>query len=178
MTILIFVNNNQSLILISLSGLSFLFILVQSFYALRSLNTSLIRANYYKRREYFLVKSIYLGANFVKLCFKSSDIEDSKDFSIFLIDLIWTIMEVYWALILFFFCFRIKMGFYEFFEGMLDVDNITHRVYFKPGIVLEIYGLKMKDQPEGVVVEPSFPIIMEKKKVQGSLNDKNNQKVQ
>ena len=178
MTILIFVNKNQSIVLISLSGLSFLSIILQAFYALRSLNTSLVRSNSGKHGTYFFVKCIYIGVNCVKLCFKSSDIQESKDFSLFLIDLLWTIFEAYWSLILYMFCQRVKIGTYEFFEGVLDSENATQRINLKTALILETYGLKLKNPPQNEdFIDSSFPIISENRSVKGHFNAKEVQKV-
>ena len=171
MTILIFVNKSQSMVLVSFAGLSFVAIILQSFYALRSLNTSLSKANYSKHRSYLISKALYISINSLKLCFQTSDLQYLKDFSLFLIDLVWTIFEAYWAFVLYIFCYKISIGFYEHFEGILEGDSITHRMIFKEAIIIEVYGKKITKSD--IEFEPSFPLcIYEQKKNKVVLNEK------
>lgn len=162
MTILIFVNKNQTILFISFSGLSFFSIVLQAFYALRSLNTSLSKYNYHKHRTYFFMKILYLLINCIKLCLKTYDIYDLKDFALFIIDLTWTCMEAYWSLVLFMFFRRIKAGFYELFEGFLGDESPTRLVQYFSAIVLEIKGQKIKEKPS--IIDPSFILPPENKK--------------
>ena len=148
MTILIFVNKSQSVLFISFSGVSFLAIILQSFYALRSLNTNLSKMNYHKHRSYVMVKAVYISLNCIKLCFKTTDLHDPKDFSLYGIDLIWTMMEAYWWIILYLFCYRINLGYYDFFEGVFEMDNATSSAMLKKAIIIEVDGRKVKEIKE------------------------------
>lgn len=177
MTILIFVNKDQSIILISFSGLSFFSVMIQAFYALRSLNTSFTKQNYPKHRTYLLTKIAYLCINSLKICFKTDDLSDKKDFCLFFIDLAWTFLEAYWAMVLFLFCYKIKFGFYDLFEGFLDEDVASNRALYKNAIVLEIYGTRVRNfKGKTHEIDPSFPVIIEKK-TKSCAKDKNLKKV-
>lgn len=178
MTILIFVNKDQSIILISFSGLSFFSVMIQAFYALRSLNTSFTAHNYPKHRTYLLTKLAYLCINSLKICFKTDDISDKKDFCLFFIDLAWTFCEVYWAMVLFLFCYKVKVGFYELFEGFLDEEVATNRALYRNAIVLEIWGARVrnfKGNPKDL--DPCYPVIIEKKTKNLAKEGKNLKKV-
>ena len=76
------------------------------------------------------------------------------------------------------FCQRVKIGTYEFFEGVLDSENATQRINLKTALILETYGLKLKNPPQNEdFIDSSFPIISENRSVKGHFNAKEVQKV-
>ena len=159
-TILLFLKPLATIVDYSFNAIILSAIFSQCFNALKSLNYGFLKNDYKIHKKYLCSKILFLTANLVKLsvlirlnCSVISEDENCLADQIdaqFCVDLVWTLFEIYLALVVYSFCTKVNKGFYgpiggaPIFQDMNNVDNVEPYM-LKLAYPLEVKGVKAKN---------------------------------
>ena len=120
----------------------------QSFHGLRALNIGSSKQTYFFHRSYLKSKLIFIFMNLIRLAVndkydctilnQDNDCKRKTQFN-FAIDLLWSCVDLYFALIIYFFCRKVLRGDFESHGANLEEIEIC-----KMGIIKEVFGKRFK----------------------------------
>ena len=159
--LLIFLKDTCTLFDYIFDGEVILFIIIQSFHGLLTLNTGYQRDHYPIHRKYLLSKIYFFVSNILKLAMKprlncfflkhlnTTECVKSQLDGFFCVDLIWTLFELYFITVVYTVGLRVRTGFYEPQGGSFVYLNLEGAVFCTKAIDLEVNGVKTieKGQP-------------------------------
>ena len=129
-------------------GLDLLSLIYQAIRSIISLNSGYNRLEFKIHVHYFISKIFFVLLNFNKLFLKpqikcENEVSYRFCFNNYLndaywVDLIWTIFEVYFIIVVYSFCVRAYRG--EYREPIIH----SHLIIYKKAIILEVKGIRIK----------------------------------
>ena len=162
---ILFLKSSTNVIDYVFDGILICSLVYQTIRCLISLNKGHNKRTFSAHKQYFISKIIFVFTNFVDLVLKQK-IKCSNDESLqncfqtsideaYMVNTIWTMLDIYWLVIIYSFCIKVHLGVYT------PIGGTFIRSDSKEGLIainLESIGFKVKKTVEP---EASFPIKVE-----------------